>query len=560
MGVSQWLIEGGYICIFSVHFLMLLITSLAALLIIVKRWEVFDWLALSSLFMAFGFLLSTQTFFQAHVYNDEFYYAAIAQNIADRGVVCPLVYESTAEQPKSYTYFQPPYPQGWPCLIGIFSKFMGYWQFRAASMPMWYCGTLLNKLLLMGSLAGLFVALRCLGTRIGAWFVCMSLVFLPLVGGLAQGASAEPASLSALVITFLACAALKLLPRKLGYLWLTLSAAFLVQMRPEGAVALVLALVVGAAVLIKSKEYRQLPWLTLGGCAAVWTLFSWPAIWAVFDHPPQLNHHFEALARPGLTIWQNRAFNVINNLYFFIKNQGWPVALTVSAVVFFCLKPTAEEAENNFSQKSLTGWAAVLWLSLFTLFLAWYPFGDYASVYSYDSWRFAYVVVVPMSFLASAGFGRLCSRGGAFRWAAGLLLLASFTPYLWRASVVKLNPMQNDYDRFMFQAVQTAASSNVPLVVPDTHLFCDAAYRWGGRVYTEERLLALAGLPTAIALKSDELLAAPFWPKNTEIMVACLYKSSDNMYNLELWEGWDITLLAEEAHIKAGLFLFKKNN
>ncbi|MGM9992648.1 MAG: hypothetical protein ACI376_07390 [Candidatus Bruticola sp.] len=560
MEISPWLIEGGYIWIFSIHLILSLIVSLYALFFLVKRWTIWDWFALSSLFIVFGLLLSTQNFFQAHVYNDEFYYAAIAQNIADRGIVCPLVYEGGIDQVKIYEHFQPPYPQGWPCLIGIFYKFISTLSGRPASMPMWYYGALLNKLLLIGSLAGLFVALRCWGERVSAWAVCLSLAFLPFIRALAQGASAEPAALSALVLTFLACAAYKSLPKVWGSLWLVLSAAFLVQMRPEGAVALFLALLIGGLKLSVSVSDRQLSWPMIIGGILIAILFSWPAFWAVFAHPPQLNHHFEAVARPGLTIWQNRALNILNNLLFFIKNQGWPTALTVLSLLALCWNSADLEGENNYQKPSLNRWAAALWLSLLTLFLSWYPFGDYASVYSYDSWRFAYVVIVPMAFLAFSGFNHLRWRGGKYKWIAWGMMLASFTPYLGCASAIKLNPMQDDYDRFMFQAVQLAACNGVPLVVPDTHLFCDAVYRWGGQVYIENKLLDAAGLLSLGSLtdqaeQKGELGGA----KDTNLMVVCLYKSSDNTYNLEFWEGWEVTLLAEEAHIKAGLFLFKKD-
>ena len=72
MSISKWLIECGYVLILNVHWIFLLLVSAMALVPILRKWTVKDWLALASLFVLVGFLLNMQPYFQAHVYNDEF--------------------------------------------------------------------------------------------------------------------------------------------------------------------------------------------------------------------------------------------------------------------------------------------------------------------------------------------------------------------------------------------------------------------------------------------------------------------------------------------------------
>lgn len=562
MSISRWLIEYGYVYILSVNLGLLLILTMAALVSVTKEWTVKEWLALSSLFVLVVFLLNIQPYFQAHVYNDEFYYASIGQNIAQYGRTCPLVFFNSPNEVEQFDYFQPPYPQGWPYLIGVFNKMFFHTGVGTGSLPIWYRAALLNKLLLAASIVVLFVFLRCLYPLPSAWVVSMAMAFLPFLLHLAQGASAELAALSALIIFALACLSCSRSCNWLNCLWLALSGAWLMQMRPEGTVALALiALVYYCLTGCDGLKKLVGAWQKVAVAILVLFIFGWSALWAIFVHPPQLGHHFVALARPGLTIWQNRAFNLLNDGLYFIKNQGWPLTLTILAFVAlvgqwkFC---KFEEATTNKVESAATlpefqakiVWGAALWLFLMTLFFAWYPFGDYACVYSLDSWRFAYVAVVPMAALASCGFMWLWRKNLCWRWVACLLAAASITPYFLKA-VSFTNPTQTTYDMFLQNAIQTSVYNKVPLVLPDSHLFCAAVYRWGGQAYVVKGLADY---------NSQELAKWRLsWPENCQLMVVCLYPDKDDNYNLELWEGWKINLLSQEPSTGAGLFLLQKD-
>lgn len=564
MSVSQWLIEHGYVWMLNVHWLFLLLVSAIALVPSFKKWTVKDWLALASLFVLVGSLLRTQPYFQAHVYNDEFYYASIGKNIAQNGRTCPLVYINNWHEVKQFDHFQPPYPQGWPYLIGLCHKMFIYANAKADLWPIWYQAALLNKLLLAGSIAALFVLLRFLYPLFSAWAISAVVAFLPFLLHLAQGASAELATLSALILFALAWFCCSRSFTWLNVLWLALSGAWLTQMRPEGAVALALAAFVYVCLAGRSCFSKAMfAWQKIVVAFCIFVLFSWSALWAVLVHPSQLDHHFVALARPGLTIWQNRALNLYNDGFYFIKNQSWPLALTILAVIaliaaapnvgifkFISLSKKETKTASIIHWQAEIIWGAALWLALFTLFFAWYPFGDYACVYSFDSWRFAYVVVVPMAGLAAYGFTWLWQKKLASRLIACLLIAMALTPYFLKAASFS-TPMQTDYESFLQNSVQTAAYNGVPLVLPDSHLFCPVVYRLGGQAYVVE------GLADYDFQKLEKWRLS--WPKKCQIMVVCLYKDKDDSYNLELWDGWKVNLLSQEPITGTGLFLFQKD-
>lgn len=561
MSVSQWLIEHGYVWILNIHLLLLLSVSAVALMPSFKKWTVKDWLAFTSLFVLVGSLLYTQPYFQAHVYNDEFYYASTGKNIAQNGRTCPLVYINSCDEVKRFNYFQPPYPQGWPYLIGVCHKIFFYAKSGTALWPIWYQAALLNKLLLAGSIAALFVLLRFLYPLPSAWGISVVLAFLPFLLHLAQGASAELATLNALIIFALAWLCCSHSFTWLNMLWLALSGAWLTQMRPEGAIALALAALVYVCLTWRSCFSKAVfAWQKIVVAFCIFVLFSWSALWAVFVHPSQLDHHFVALARPGLTIWQNRALNLYNNGFYFIKNQGWPLTLTILAVIALVVAAphvrslSQKEAKAQFAVtvnwQAKAVWGSALWLALFTLFLAWYPFGDYACVYSFDSWRFAYVVVVPMAGLSAYGFTWLWQKKWASRLLACLLTVIALTPYFLQTASF-CSPMQTNYESFLQNSVQTAAYNGVPLILPDSHLFCPVVYHLGGQAYVVEGL-ADYDLQKLTKWRSS-------WPKNRKIMVVCLYKDKDDNYNLELWDGWKVNLLSQEPITGTGLFLFQKD-
>ena len=563
MSISKWLIECGYVLILNVHWIFLLLASAMALVPILQKWTVKDWLALASLFVLVGFLLNMQPYFQAHVYNDEFYYASIGQNMALNGRACPLIYVNHFSEAKTFDHFQPPYPQGWPYLINIFHKIFFNAKPGAGHFPIWYQAALLNKLLLVGSVVALFIFLRFWYPLPGAWTISVTVAFLPFLLHLAQGASAELAALNALILFALAWASCARSFNWLNVLWLALSAAWLSQMRPEGAVALVLAFFVYAC-LLKGTCFSQAAsdtWKKIGVAFFIFVVFSWSALWAVLVHPPQLEHHFVALARPGLTIWQNRALNLINDGLYFVKNQGWPLTLTLLAAIALLaalkldiLKLTSFDqgktavGSDNFQAKAACG--AALWLLLITLFLAWYPFGDYACVYSFDSWRFAYVVVVPLASLAAGGFTLLWYKSRKLRLVACFLAILALTPYFLKTASFD-SPMQTDYELFLQNAVQTAAYNGVPLVLPDSHLFCPVVYRLGGQAYVVE------GLVDYDSRKLKKWRSS--WPEDCRIMVVCLYQDKTDNYNLELWDGWKVNLLSQEPITGTGLFLLQKD-
>ena len=192
----------------------------------------------------------------------------------------------------------------------------------------------------------------------------------------------------------------------------------------------------------------------------------------------------------------------------------------------------------------------LLWLLLITLFLAWYPFGDYACVYSFDSWRFAYVVVVPLASLAAGGFTLLWHKSRKLRLVACFLAMLALTPYFLKTASFD-SPMQTDYELFLQNAVQTAAYNGVPLVLPDSHLFCPVVYRLGGQAYVVE------GLVDYDSRKLKKWRSS--WPEDCRIMVVCLYQDKTDNYNLELWDGWKVNLLSQEPITGTGLFLLQKD-
>lgn len=560
----EWLINGGYLHVFRwCGFLTVLLLALSVHPLF-KNWRVWDCAA-----VCFVLSVSLMSAFSRpaapNVYNDEFFYASIASRAVSEGVVCPFVPSGISSAAEAFSWFKPPYPQGWSCLIADFSHFVSLCGIESGTM--WERAVLLNRLLLSAVPVLIFAGLRSLSGRIAAFVCAVSCVFLPFIVRLSSGGSAEPSALFCGCLFFLSVLCLAERPNLISWLSAAMSAALFGHFRPETALAAGLLTVL---CLFFSPEFRRMcladaeimPRLLRGYvgplavACVIFSVFWWPAAVAVICHPADLSHHFEALPRGSFTMWANRLANLRCDTVYWFENLLWPFPLTAAALAgtaaafgWLGLK-TGRASEVKLS---------MLWLVLFTVFLAWFPFGDYTSTYSLDSWRFAYLAVIPMLTAAAAGIEMLWNRSRSGRAAVAVIVLSALVP--WASGRGNFLHADAGWDAMIGRAAVMAAKVNAPVLVEDEPSSCIVSARWGAEsllmspaefAVMQRRLqngtLSTAGMSDACR----RMLAAPY-------IVACLsYDEVYGGYFLAPWSGRKIHFLEASSIEKNGLFLMER--
>ena len=116
--LTTFLIDGGYASILGWHLMALAAVSAWSLVRCVRG---LGRAALATLLglILFGILGAGRMEARPSVYYDEFFYVAIARNMATTGRAEPLVFEGLPPRVQRVGHFQPPYPQGWPYLLSL---------------------------------------------------------------------------------------------------------------------------------------------------------------------------------------------------------------------------------------------------------------------------------------------------------------------------------------------------------------------------------------------------------------------------------------------------------
>lgn len=437
----EFLIADNYLRLLVLHGVLLL-----AFLLVVLAGELWH-LTWGQRFGLLGlFLLSYFVVFdrdmQPSVYYDEFFYTAIAQNMASYGRSEPLLWSGNPPSPVHLGYFLPPYPQGWPFIASWFMPPALAPGPGVVEVPAWPRLVLAGRWLqvFMPCLAFLGLLPRFSGKVSG---VCsIMLLSLPLLFRLGQGGSAENAALFFVLLAFWAYEVFRRRGDGPSLAFLVLSLAGLAEMRPE------CLLVAGGLALLSmprlSTSQMAKPWYWM--CLLLGMVFLAPPLVVMLGHNPSLDHHFQAIPRGDYGMWENRGLNVVNNAWFFLCDKIWPVGLTILAALG-CRRGwqacrAAKLAQTSTSQvPSAAGNAlanpapgklawllgklawlqteasfwlvSVVWIKGISLALSWFPFGDYNAANSVDTWRFSYHIVVPMLVLAAGGLAWLEQKG---RW------------------------------------------------------------------------------------------------------------------------------------------------
>lgn len=475
--MTRFLLEGGYAAILGLHLAALAVLSVVGVARSVRgvclRW--FAGVVVAGAFLA---CLAPA---RAAVYFDEFFYVATARNFATAGVAEPLLLQGIPPVVQRVGHFLPPYPQGWPFVLSLWA---GDWLQAVTVTRVLYA--LLAPLLFLA-------AARRLPTWVAA-ACALAVPALPPVLRMSGTAGAEMGALFFLALSLAAADEYLREPDGWRAGWLALSAAMVAEMRPE-------ALLYSLALLLVLR--RRWPWLVVG------LLFCLPTLAVMLGHDPELAHHFEAAPRPGFTMWENRLANVGNNAWFFVSGRVWPVGLTLLALL-------------GLARGGRPAWAVGGWVLGITLFLSWFPFGDYASANSLDTWRFSWHVAVPMAALAALGAASLAGRWRGV--AAGLLVWALLAPWTHRGWLSEPQPMEALRD--------LAARASAPWVVVDApEYFC--LLRYG------------LGLPAVLAPVAEA-------PSGTVLFAV---EGPGGLPDVEAWPRYDLVPVAVEDTLpRAGLF------
>lgn len=457
----DFLLDGGYAALLALHLGVLALLSAWGL---ARSLRGLGAAALATL-VGLG-LLSALIVFPAParpaVYFDEFFYVAIGTNLATTGRAEPLLYEGAPPRVRQVGHFQPPYPQGWPFMLSLA---VGPGEAPRAGVvepAPWDRAVLLGRFLLAALPPLLFLgAVRRFPLPLAA-AAALALLALPPVLHLAGSAASEIGSLFFLALSLVALEGLLREPSGPGLGWLALAAAAVAGMRPEGLVYVPAVLALGLPAIRLLPARVVAPWLVVAGALCL------PPLLVMAGHDPSLAHHFEAAPRPGFTLWGNRLANLGNNGAFFLEGRIWPLPLTLLAL--------AGLAGARRPGRRLAPLLAAAWIVGITLFLSWYPFGDYGAVHSLDTWRFAHHVALPMLALAALGALELArSRPGGV--AAGLLLAgalaAPWTHGTFLAAPHRMEPL----DELASVARQELQGGMVAVEQPE--YFCYLRYRHG---------------------------------------------------------------------------------
>ncbi len=341
---------------------------------------------------------------------------------------------------------------------------------------------------------------------------------LPFVLRLSSFAGAEAGSVFCLVLAVLALESFVRRPGAFGLGWLVLAATAVAEMRPEGL--LYVTILLGLA----WPSARELSWRVRGAWLVVGGMLAAPPLIVMGSHDPSLAHHFQAIPREGFTVWGNRLANLGNNALFFVQNRLWPLPLTLLALVGL----------GGSGARPLRGLAgvAVAWILAMTLFLSWYPFGDYGAVNSLDTWRFAHHVAVPGLVLALLGARVLVSSGRPGALVAGALLLWTLaSPWVFREFLAGAHPL-TPQDGLVATARQELQGGFVVAQAPE--YFCFLRYRHG--------------LP-AILAPVDEVPA--------EGLLLFAVDEGQGLPDWEAWSAFELDPLDLEQQVRPAAALFR---
>jgi len=514
--VTTFLIEGGYVSILGWHLTALAGVSAWSLLCCVRG---LGRAALATLLglILFGILAAGRMEARPSVYYDEFFYVAIARNMATTGRAEPLIFEGLPPRVRQVGHFQPPYPQGWPYLLSL--------ALGPASPPRpglleassWEQTLLVSRVLWAALPPLFFLAARRRFSLPVAAASAMALPMLPFVLRLSGSVGAESGALFFMVLSWLALECFLGEPCSLNLGWLVLSGTALAEMRPEGLLYVPCLLAVAAGGMRSLKRWVWIAWLTLGGVLLV------PPGLVMGGHDPTLAHHFQVVPRGGFSLWGNRLANLVHNGFYFLLNRIWPVSLTLLALVG--LSPMASSPQRRVAL------LAVGWTGAITLFLSWLPFGDYGAVNSLDTWRFGHHVALPGVLAAAAGAEALTRRGGFGRALAGSAFLwVLLAPWTHRGFLQQSHPLLRQDE--LVATLRSELGDGIA-VAEAPEYFCYLRYRHGLPV----TLAPLAGLPQggAVLFAVDEGAGLP---------------------DLEAWKAYDLEPLALDQELRppAGLF------
>ena len=515
--LTTFLIDGGYASILGWHLMALAAVSAWSLLRCVRG---LGRAALATLLglILFGILGAGRMEARPSVYYDEFFYVAIARNMATTGRAEPLVFEGLPPRVQRVGHFQPPYPQGWPYMLSLALDPASPPQPGLFEASSWEQALLVSRVLWAGLPPLFFLAARRRFSLPVAAASALALPMLPFVLRLSGSVGAESGALFFMVLSWLALESFRGEPCSLNLGWLVLSGTALAEMRPEGLLYVPGLLGLAAGGMRSMKGGVCVAWLLVGGALLV------PPGLVMGGHDPTLAHHFQVVPRGGFSLWGNRLANLANNGLYFLLNRIWPVSLTLLALVG--LSPVAPSAQRRVALLA-AGWVGVI-----TLLLSWLPFGDYGAVNSLDTWRFGHHVALPGVLAAAVGAEALTRRGALGRALAGLALLwVMLAPWTYRSFLQQSHPLLRQ-DRLVATLRSELGEGMALAEAPE--YFCYLRYRHGLPV----TLAPVAELPRggAVLFAVDEGAGLP---------------------DLEAWKAFDLEPVALDQELRPPVGLFR---
>lgn len=515
--MTRFLIEGGYHGVLTWHLAALAGLSAWAILGCIRGLNRAGLAILLGLLLL-GTLAAGDLGARPAVYYDEFFYVAIAENMATSGTAEPLLYQGVPAQVLPLGHFQPPYPQGWPYLLSLALDPVGPPQPGRIEVPAWERVLPVSRVLWAALAPLLFLALAPRFSLSVAAASAMVLPMLAFVLRLAGSAAAENGSLFFLVLSWLALERFRREPGSLHLGWLVLSVCALAEMRPENLLYVLFFLGMAGRGIGQVRGVARVVWLVLGGGLLL------PPVLVLMGHDPSLAHHFEVVPRGGFTLWGNRLANLFNNALYFLVHRIWPVGLTVLALVGLSWL-----ASSSSRRVALLGLG---WIGGSTLLLSWLPFGDYGAVNSLDTWRFGHHVALPGVLAAAAGAETLVRRGGTARVVAGLLFLwVILAPWMNRAFMTASHPLLRQDG--LVETLRSELGNGIA-VVEAPEYFCYLRYRHG----LPATLAPISALPEggAVLFSVEEGAGLP---------------------DLESWKAFDLEPLALDQELRPPAALFR---
>ncbi len=517
-----WLVGGGYYWFLSVHTLLLLIFTIWGMVAFWYRRE--RWPRLAALSLALLLLSALNVWSRAprpSVYYDEFFYAAIGQDLASFGIAEPLTMSGFPPVVQRQHCLRPPYPIGWPFLISWHLPSQSQLESLTAQEPSaWERAVEVGRFLQLLLPLVLFFALSRRFSWPVAAVAAALLTTLPAVQRLTQCASAEGAALFSLALAYWAYCEWRNRPNLVNWLWAVTAATWMAEMRPEGLLWCLMLLG-----LLGCDSRRPRLGACLGGAALALCLLL-PPLMVLGLHNPDLDHHFEAIPRPGLTMTENRLGNLYHNALALCDNHIWPLALSLLALGGSCAsRPSG--ASLNWWRRMVAYLRTEQGICLasataITVFLSWYPFGDYDCAYSEDTWRFTYHLVLPALILSAYALEAACSAK-VYLPKAVVIILLIWTASSWlfpNARLEQRHSLEHQWD--LAQSLRREC--------PDTLLVAE---------YPEYMYMLRfgAGVPAVLSP-----VAAPY-PANMAVFEVCGEKHTA-VPDMAAWDGYEWTQLA----------------